>query len=82
MDLFMRQLKTAEKQRKVIEMTEKIAEVLENNLCRVYCNTCAYDLTKDLCGDCHRKYMNWRISHDAAVWIAREIERIWEDDLK
>lgn len=54
-------------------MEDKIAKILHEELCYAYCNTCAKGLDEDLCGDCHRKYMNWSLSKDAAQEIARKI---------
>ena len=55
-------------------MIEKIVEMLKNNFCCVYCNSCAHDNTDDeVCEWCHRKYMNWTISDAEARMVAEKI---------
>ena len=62
----------------VIMMKEKIAEMLYQNLGAVYCYSCEYGdfENEDMCEDCHRKYMNWALSHKAADGLAEEVMRI------
>lgn len=50
-----------------------IVDILLSYLSYVYCHNCENDLDDDKCGDCHRKYMNWRLSHGCAEEIANEI---------
>lgn len=45
----------------------------------VYCFNCANDLDDDLCGDCHRKYMNWRLSKSSAEEITDKILEAMKD---
>lgn len=54
-------------------MKEKIIDILRNELSSVYCFNCENDLDEDLCGDCHRKYMNWRLSKSSAEEITDKI---------
>lgn len=54
-------------------MKEKIIGILMDELSFVYCFNCANDLDEDLCGDCHRKYMNWKLSESSAEKIADAI---------
>ena len=61
-------------------MTEKIANFLYEELCGIYCNTCKNDLDDDLCGDCHRKYMNWAISRSTAEELAARIVKIINEE--
>ena len=39
----------------------------------VYCYNCAGQDRDELCEECHRKYMNWELSEEAAVKIAARI---------
>lgn len=59
-------------------MIERIAKIIEEELCSVYCPTCAHynDFDSEGCEFCHRKYMNWQISNDAATEIAKKIMEI------
>lgn len=52
---------------------EEIIKILTETLCYAYCDNCGNDMDEDLCGDCHRKYQNWKLSRDAAGKIADEI---------
>lgn len=56
-----------------MSLQEKIADILERELYYVYCFNCKNGLDDESCGDCHRKYMNWSISHSAAMSIAQII---------
>ena len=47
-----------------------------DELSSIYCYNCKNDLDEDLCGDCHRKYMNWRLSESAAEEIADKIMKV------
>lgn len=61
----------------VITMKEKIAEMLYQNLCAVYCYSCEYENSEnDMCEDCHRKYMNWALSREDANGLAEKVMRI------
>lgn len=51
----------------------KIVDILREELSSVYCYNCEKNMDEDLCGNCHRKYMNWSLSHKAAESIAEEI---------
>ena len=50
---------------------EKIQQLLLKELASVYCGTCAAQ--EDWCDECHRKYMNWGISEEAASDLADKI---------
>ena len=52
---------------------EEIINILTDALCYAYCDNCGNGMDEDLCGDCHRKYQNWKLSRDAAEKIADEI---------
>lgn len=53
---------------------EKIKQVLCDRLSSIYCYNCAYDGEDGTrCEECHRKYMNWELSTEAAEKIANEI---------
>ena len=52
---------------------EEIINILTETLCYAYCDNCGNGMDEDLCGDCHRKYQNWKLSRDAAEKIADEI---------
>lgn len=52
---------------------EEITNILTETLCYAYCDNCGNDMNEDLCGDCHRKYQNWKLSVDVAEKIADEI---------
>lgn len=47
-------------------------DVLLKNFDYVYCDNCKYYDTNS-CDECHRKYMNWALSDDAARKLAEEI---------
>ena len=57
-------------------MKKKITKLLMDELSSIYCYNCKNDLDEDLCGDCHRKYMNWRLSESAAEEIADKIMKV------
>ena len=50
-------------------MKDKIVEILLEELCEVYCDTC----DGEYCEDCNRKAMNWGISRHTAERIANRI---------
>ena len=52
---------------------KEIVKILMENLCYAYCDNCGNDMDENLCGDCHRKYQNWKLSRTAAEKIADEI---------
>jgi len=56
-------------------MTEnQIVEILIGSLSSVYCDTCSSSgQEENYCDECHRKYMNWGLSHNAARNIAKKI---------
>lgn len=55
---------------------EERVRFLEECLCSVYCDTCRHGNDGDGCDYCHRKAMNWGLSHEAAEEI---IEKLIED---
>lgn len=60
-------------------MKEKITKLLMDELSSIYCYNCKNDLDEDLCGDCHRKYMNWLLSESAAEEITDKILEVMRD---
>ena len=58
---------------------KKIIDILMNELSSVYCFNCVDDLDDDLCRDCHRNYMNWRLSESAAEEITDKILEVIKD---
>lgn len=60
-------------------MKKKITKLLIDELSSIYCYNCKNDLNEDLCGDCHRKYMNWLLSESAAEEIADKILEVMRD---
>lgn len=61
-------------------MLSTIADILKDEFCYVYCNTCKYHNTEDdVCEDCHRKYMYWEISEEESMRIATKIISALED---
>ena len=52
---------------------EEIIEIIEREFGYVYCHNCAHNLVHGHCEECHRKYMNWEISHEVAKKIADRI---------
>ena len=60
-------------------MKEKIIDILRDELSSVYCFNCENDLDEDLCGDCHRKYMNWKLSKSSAEEITDKILEAMKD---
>lgn len=52
---------------------EEITNILTETLCYAYCDNCGNNMDEDLCGDCHRKYQNWKLSVEVAEKIADEI---------
>ena len=60
-------------------MKEKIIDILRDELSSVYCFNCENDLDEDLCGDCHRKYMNWKLSKSSAEEITDKILEVMRD---
>ena len=52
---------------------EEIIEILEKEFGHVYCHNCEHDMNFGSCEECHRKYMNWKISHETAEKIADRI---------
>ena len=60
-------------------MKKKITKLLMDELSSIYCYNCKNDLNEDLCGDCHRKYMNWLLSEPAAEEIADKILEVMRD---
>ena len=57
----------------------KIVNILMDEFSYVYCFNCNNNLDEDLCGDCHRKYMNWRLSESTAEEIADKILEVMRD---
>lgn len=60
-------------------MKKKITKLLMDELSSIYCYNCKNDLDEDLCGDCHRKYMNWRLSKSSAEEITDKILEVMRD---
>lgn len=56
-----------------------VSYLLFDELCNVYCYNCENNLNEDLCGDCHRKYMNWRLSRKTADSLAERIDKIYKE---
>jgi len=56
----------------MINEIQKVMDVLLKNFDYVYCDNCKYYDTNS-CDECHRKYMNWALSDDAARKLAEEI---------
>lgn len=54
---------------------------VEESLTGIYCDTCQYQDSGD-CDYCHRKYMGWSISHDAALSLVKGIVKYLEGDDK
>lgn len=54
-------------------MKEKISKILYDEFTSVYCNTCEDKGVEKQCDYCHRKYMNWSLSKEAADIIAEKI---------
>lgn len=63
---------------------EKIANIIYNELCYMYCDNCRLNIEIDEeearakygywgCEDCHRKYNGWAISMCESENIAKEI---------
>ena len=59
-----------------IGLADKIYDILLENFSYVYCYNCENNLNEDNCEDCHRKYMNWKISHSLAREISEKIEKL------
>lgn len=57
-------------------MKERISELLYQQLGGVYCDSCEYQDNEERCNGCHRKYMNWAISEEAANGLAEAIMEI------
>ncbi len=55
---------------------EKISKMLWQQLGGVYCFSCEYQDNEDRCEGCHRKYMNWALSQEAADGLAEAIMEI------
>lgn len=61
-------------------MLSTIADILKDELCYVYCNTCKHhNMEDDECEYCHRKYMSWGISEGESMRIATKIISALED---
>ena len=60
-------------------MIDTITRIIEDNVSYAYCDNCEYDMDDEHCDDCHRKYMNWKLSHDTAFEIADKIIKTLED---
>lgn len=60
-------------------MLSTIADILKDELCYVYCNTCKHNIEDDECEYCHRKYMYWGISESESMRIATKIISALED---
>ena len=60
-------------------MLSTISNILEDEFCCVYCDTCKYDLEDDECCDCHRKSMGWALSEEESIRIAARIIDALED---
>ena len=54
-------------------MLDTISKIIEDEVCYAYCNNCKYNMDDERCEGCHRKYMNWQLSHESAVGIAEKI---------
>lgn len=52
---------------------EQIKDLLVYEFDSVYCYNCGADAESGICDDCHRKYMNWRLSESCAEEIAEKI---------
>ena len=73
-----------------MDKMNKIEELLYNEIGYCYCDNCGtpdlpYEDSDDpeqttagdiFCEDCHRKYSNWRLSHNAARDLAERILNI------
>lgn len=57
-------------------MKERISELLYGQLGGIYCDSCEYQDNEKRCNGCHRKYMNWAISEEAANGLAEAIMEI------
>ena len=60
-------------------MKKKIAKLLMDELSSICCYNCKNNPNWDLCEDCHRKYMNWRLSEYTAEKIADKILEAMKD---
>lgn len=63
-------------------MKEKISKLLWHQLGGVYCDSCEYGLSDERCEGCHRKYMNWAISKEAADGLADAIMEVVNGEKK
>ena len=54
-----------------------IVDILLSHLSYVYCDNCDNGSDWDKCDDCHRKYMNWKLSHYCAEKMADEIIKLF-----
>ena len=48
-------------------------DAVYKDFCYAYCDNCENDLDENLCGDCHRKYQNWKASKKS---VEKTINRI------
>ncbi|WP_206459325.1 hypothetical protein [Anaerovorax sp. IOR16] len=46
---------------------------LANKLSSIYCNTCVHQISARKCETCHRKNMNYGLSHTEAATIINKI---------
>lgn len=60
-------------------MIDTISRILKDELCYAYCDNCKHELEDDECENCHRKYQNWALGEDAALYIADKIVKALED---
>lgn len=56
-------------------MKNEITKLLINKFSDIYCDNCNYENT-DICEDCNRKAMMWKISESYAKEVAEDINNI------
>lgn len=71
-------------------MVNEIKQLLVDELSSPYCNDCKFGTGLEEskyeeiygywgCDDCHRKYMGWELSEEAAEGIAKKIMKMVKD---
>lgn len=40
-------------------------DAVVDDFCYAYCDNCGNEMDEEKCGDCHRKYQNWKASRKA-----------------
>lgn len=60
-----------------------VSYMLFDELCNIYCYNCEgnekEEFSEEFCENCHRKYMNWRLSRKAADSLAERIDKIYKE---